>query len=100
LDHALAEQGRGRQPAQRHRLDELDVEIDRTRQPDRLLELGVAAALIRIPKARAIGTEHRSDRGGSRRLVRSTLALVVSVTLEVLCQISLRLCLRRTTGPA
>src|SRR6188508_675431 len=98
LDHALADQCRGRQSPHRHRLREAHVEVDGARESDRLLELGVAVALVAGPMARSVRTEHCGDRGWSRRLLWRALALVVSVALDVVCQISLRLCLRRTTG--
>ena len=100
LDDALADQrGRG-QPAQRRCFGQAHVEVDRPGKAYRLLELGLAVALA--ARAGRIGAQHGRDRCRPHRVERLALALVLSVLLDVVDQISplRRLCPRRTAAPA
>ena len=74
------------------------VEIDRPGQPDRLLELGRALALLAVGVRRQDGGHRRGPRGVQRLAV----ALGVSVELAMFAQISPlpRPCPRRTAAPA
>jgi len=77
------------------------MSVDRAGKAYRLLELGLAVALLAVSAGR-IGAQHRSHRCRPHRLERLALALVLSVLFDVVDQISLlrRLCPRRTAAPA
>ena len=80
---------------------ESQIEIDGAREADRLLEVGVAIALLAV-QAGGIGRQHGRDHSRPGSVLGCALAPLVSVQLVVFAQINplRRPCRRRTAAPA
>src|SRR6185437_5484825 len=87
---AFAEQRRRRHATHRDGLCKAHVEVNGACEANHFLELCATAALL-ARHSRPMGTQHCRDGSGSCRLVRRSLASVVTVKLSFVCQISIRL---------